>query len=121
MEYKQIKCTCERPDDNACDYCDEQESKRILKEAKERYSEQETLEKAAKKYYEDNQFKSNYPHSPYSFIDGAKWQAERMYSEEEVLTILYFRSIYQDHFESNDEIKEWFDKLKKQSNDTNPK
>ena len=55
------------------------------------------------------------------FEEGVKWQAGRMYSEEEVLTILYFRSMYQDHFESNDEIKEWFDKLKKQSNDTNPK
>jgi hypothetical protein len=48
-----------------------------------------------------------------AFIDGAKWQAKRMYSKEEVLTILYFRSMYQDHFESNDEIKEWFDKFKK--------
>jgi len=51
------------------------------------------------------------------FREGAKWQAERMYSEEEVLTILYFRSMYQDHFESNDEIKEWFDKFKKQDNE----
>lgn len=56
------------------------------------------------------------------WINGAKWQAGRMYSEEEVLTILYFRSMYQDHFESNDEIKEWFDKFKKQKdNATNPK
>ena len=47
------------------------------------------------------------------FEEGVKWQAGRMYSEEEVLTILYFRSMYQDHFESNDEIKEWFDKFKK--------
>ena len=84
MENKQIKCTCERPDDYACDYCEEQELKRIMKEAKERHSNQETLEEAAKKYHEDNEFKSYYPHSPYSFIDGAKWQADRMYSEEDM-------------------------------------
>ena len=37
MGNKEIsKCTCERPDDYTCDYCDEQESKRILREAKEK-------------------------------------------------------------------------------------
>jgi hypothetical protein len=67
------KCTCERPDDNTCDYCDEKQSIEILKEAKERHNFQEAVEQAAKKYHEDNQFKSNHPHCPYSFIDGAKW------------------------------------------------
>jgi hypothetical protein len=86
MENKSMKCTCERPDDYTCDYCDEQESKRILKEAKERHNLQETVEEAAKKYYKDNQFKSNYPHCPYSFIDGAKWQAERTCNHNYILT-----------------------------------
>jgi hypothetical protein len=44
MGNKPTKCTCERPDDYVCDYCDEQESKRILKEAKERHSNKENPE-----------------------------------------------------------------------------
>jgi len=36
-----------------------------------------------------------------------------MYSEEEVINLLYKRSIYQNHFESDAEIKEWFSKFKK--------
>ena len=48
---------------------------------------QETLEEVAKNYYENNKFKSDYPHCPYSFKDGAKWQQEQdknLYDEEEV-------------------------------------
>jgi hypothetical protein len=48
---------------------------------------QETLEQAAKTY------RKTIPNSTFGdelgFIDGAKWQQERMYSEEEVLDILY--------------------------------
>jgi len=47
------------------------------------------------------------------FINGAKWQQERSYSEEEVIDLLYKRSIYQDHFESDAEVREWFNKFKK--------
>ena len=36
----------------------------------------ETLEEAAKKYWEANKYKSDYPHCPFSFQDGAKWQQE---------------------------------------------
>lgn len=32
------ECTCERPDDNTCDYCEQQSSIQILKEAAEKYS-----------------------------------------------------------------------------------
>lgn len=38
---------------------------------------------------------------------------ERMYSEEEVVGLLYRRSIYQNHFESDSEIRLWFEKFKK--------
>ena len=48
-----------------------------------------------------------------TFINGAKWQQERSYSEEEVIDLLYKRSIYQDHFESDAEVREWFEKFKK--------
>ena len=37
----------------------------------------------------------------------------KMYSEEEVIDLLYKRSIYQDHFESDAEVREWFEKFKK--------
>ena len=72
--------------------------------------EQETHEETAKRLYE---YQSQNP--PYTiitpkakiegFIEGAKWQAERMYSEEEVIELLKQRSKY---FESGAKA---FDKL----------
>jgi hypothetical protein len=44
---------------------------------------------------------------------GAKWQQERSYSEEEVINLLYIRSMCQEHYESDAEIREWFNKFKK--------
>ena len=56
--------------------------------------EKETLEEAAEKHYEEQsrEFENNtdnpiFDTSRYlvaGFIDGAKWQAERMYSEEDM-------------------------------------
>jgi hypothetical protein len=45
---------------------------------------QETLEEAAEKYVEEDNNNRYYN----DFIAGAKWQAERMYSEEEVIAIV---------------------------------
>ena len=45
-----------------------------------------------------------------AFIDGAKWQQERMYSEEEVLELLLNRP---GPYLSDEEIKEWFEQFKK--------
>ncbi len=42
---------------------------------------QETLEEAAEKYW------AKQPYNQDAFEEGAKWQAERMYSEEEAKTI----------------------------------
>jgi hypothetical protein len=42
----------------------------------------ETLEEAAERIYDDNLF--DYEKYRYGFIEGAKWQAERMYSEEDM-------------------------------------
>jgi hypothetical protein len=47
---------------------------------------QETLEEAAERIYDDNLFE--YQKYRNGFIQGAKWQVERMYSEEEVDTLL---------------------------------
>jgi hypothetical protein len=41
------------------------------------------------------------------FIEGAKWQADRMYSEEEVLELLK-----KSHFVEQN-IEEWFEQFKK--------
>ena len=49
---------------------------------------QETLEEAAEKYDENNT-NDEYGKSYRAFIEGAKWQAERLYSEEEVGVLLF--------------------------------
>jgi hypothetical protein len=92
---------------------------------------QETLEEVAKnttkKYINEREKQTAY----LEFIEGAKWQAERMYSEEEVYTIqeisdlfipigkngyidnyLDYRLFSKDQPKLN--FKEWFEKLKKQ-------
>ena len=48
---------------------------------------QETLEEAAEKY--NSQFVSQNEFAIEDFINGAKWQADRMYSEEEVKDMLF--------------------------------
>lgn len=48
---------------------------------------QETLEEAAERIYDDNLF--SYEKYRSGFIKGAKWQQERMYSEEEVRKLLW--------------------------------
>jgi len=52
-----------------------------LKEAK-----QETLEEAAKRIYGSDALKDV---EYYAFLNGAKWQMERSYSEEEVEELIY--------------------------------
>lgn len=79
---------------------------------------QETLEEAAKAYAKTI---TNLPqwneHDASIFIAGAKWQAKKMYSEEEVLNLLNKFAIY-----ANDEIGrtivdentiKWFEENKK--------
>jgi hypothetical protein len=44
---------------------------------------------------------------------GVKWQAERMYSEEEVLDLLHRRSFHLTHKKDTKTTKEWFEPFKK--------
>jgi hypothetical protein len=76
---------------------------------------QETLEEVANRlfYTVGNEGISSID----SFMKGAKWQAERMYSEEEVLKILHN---YRNHFEIYRNIQvlpdmffPWFEQFKK--------
>jgi hypothetical protein len=86
---------------------------------------QETLEEAAEKLYlshENNELL--YGHSEdlqlaykAGILDGAKWQAERMYSEEEVLELLKEREWYFQNPENIGSffisVKKWFEQFKK--------
>ena len=88
---------------------------------KESYKEpkQETLEEAAKGYSERHQDVSGnlgkYLVSAV-FQDGAKWQQERMYSEEEVLTLvdnLFHKYSSDFRVSAKIDTKEWFEQFKK--------
>lgn len=75
---------------------------------------QETLEEFAKRISNDNkhsEIKLNYQDGIYFGIEiGAKWQAEKMYSEEEVLKLL--EALRQSNFNLLS-TEEWFKKNKK--------
>ena len=66
----------------------------------------ETLEEVAKNKYGVGYHSVNIKHA---FIDGANYQAERMYSETEVLQLL----LRLQQTESYDNLYEWFEKFKK--------
>ena len=67
-----------------------------------------TLEEAAERIYGTDKSKDV---EYYAFINGAKWQQERMYSEEEVLNIL---QEFKRYLSFGDEISqlEWFEQFK---------
>ena len=70
--------------------------------------EKETLEEAAKQYAKQYALSTRHI-SHIGFEDGAKWQAERMYSEEEKeLMIKIFHSYwFENNPEHEDNLKEW--------------
>jgi hypothetical protein len=76
---------------------------------------QESLEEAAE-YYAHNYFDmhetNNYKALKQGFIKGAKWQQEKMYSEEEVKQIIEATLIEYSDFVLAD-IPEWFEQFKK--------
>ena len=77
---------------------------------------QETLEEATERLYPNKSTKGWI--DQYSaiqrihFIDGAKWQAERMYSEEEVLSILKQTEVSKTSILQLG-ITKWFEQFKK--------
>ena len=79
---------------------------------------QETLEEAAYNY--ENSFKESDGTESVDFISGAKWQAERMYSEEEVLNLWKVYIKLNDGFMIRkslptrlEELIDWFEQNKK--------
>jgi hypothetical protein len=71
----------------------------------------ETLEEAAKKHI-NSENKYNRILSGHSFVEGGKWQAERMYGEEEVKQIIDATLIEYSDFVLAD-IPHWFEQFKK--------
>jgi len=86
QEEPKQECTC-----GVCDNCEEKESIQILKEAKENALKQETLEEAAERIYgtDMDSYRGSIVRDQNidlkrGFVKGAKWQMERMYSEEDM-------------------------------------
>jgi hypothetical protein len=78
-------------------------------------NQKETLEEAAKRIYGSDASKDV---EYYAFILGAKWQQERMYSEEDLISFAHF--YFQEEFNSTMQtskstgeiLQEWFKKYK---------
>jgi len=76
------------------------------------YAKPETLEEAAKNYVRNESDDTLKLISKYSFKDGAKWQMERMYSEEELQLILSKLLFDIKHKKAENSVK-WFEQFKK--------
>jgi hypothetical protein len=79
----------------------------------------ETLEEAAQKHdkYVLSQIKEpGFSYNVFSFIEGTKWQAERMYYEEEVIDLIADWTKMAEGLNMNfpaDKFEDWFKKMKK--------
>jgi hypothetical protein len=73
---------------------------------------QETLEEDAERYIQENiaPYSENKYMYKKCFIEGAQWQQERSYSEEEVLELLVEMNEWPTTFNGVEEVKEWFKK-----------
>jgi hypothetical protein len=86
-------------------------------------NKQEKLEEAAIRLYPDNIIKLSYKTSYNAallkrkdFIDGGNWMKKRMYSEEEVLEILFKSHNAENTSIVANTIMKWFKQFKKKSN-----
>ena len=71
--------------------------------------EQETIEEVAERLYPEEW----YWIEKKVFQEAAKWQQERMYSEEEVITILDSYNKYLKGITKEQSVEEWFEQFKK--------
>jgi hypothetical protein len=76
---------------------------------------QETIEEAADSYSSNPIFRIGTPRQDMKrgFELGAKWQAERMYSEEEVLELIWKYETRQTSMVGYSNVKKWFEQFKK--------
>jgi hypothetical protein len=75
----------------------------------------ETIEEAAESYAELSYYNRDEVNA---FVNGAKWQAKRMYSEDEVIILLnkIGASVYGNYTRNEtmeDFVEEWFEQFKK--------
>jgi len=70
---------------------------------------QETLEEAAEKFVNNTRYR-NYK---VLFIEGAKWQAERMYSEEDMREAFIAGTQFEEDYDYNLYMEKWFEQFKK--------
>jgi hypothetical protein len=75
-----------------------------LEEVAERWNEKQTTLEFGKPYNAPNRIKA--------FIEGAKWQQERSYSEEEVLEIIR-QYAFEQHLITSSKPDIWFKQFKK--------
>jgi hypothetical protein len=74
--YTKLRTTLGKKKDNTELFTDEQ----ILSvEIPIELPSDEEIENDAKSYHEKNKLKSDYPHCPYSFEDGAKWIKDKIF------------------------------------------
>jgi hypothetical protein len=72
---------------------------------------QETLEEASWRFNPLKKLDGEFIRA--AFIEGAKWQEERMYSDEEVIDLLQKINNLPTTFEGRIDIREWFEQFKK--------
>ena len=77
-----------------------------LNNLKRNKMKKETIEEAADKFSKELS-------QVVAFYEGAKWQQERMYSEEEVLDILFKHTEYFNGYGKRMTLTEWFEQFKK--------
>jgi|688.fasta_scaffold2312227_2 hypothetical protein len=70
---------------------------------------QETIEEAAEQYIAEDNNNRHYN----DFIEGAKYMAERMYSEEEVLELIKKTVYKKQNAWKVGELDDWFEQFKK--------
>jgi len=78
---------------------------------------QETLEEAAKNHVENPniiaKFSENKAMYKRMFQDGAKWQQERSYSEEEIYNLIQAGYSFCEKGKNREDVKNWFEQFKK--------
>lgn len=116
---KKEQCTCERPNDNTCSYCEEKQSKEILEEAKfntecERFANKESniISDWLKENGDPEITKQVEQEAEELCRQETVWAQERSYSEEEVYHILceHTAELFKG---SKVTLSEWFEKFKK--------
>jgi hypothetical protein len=70
----------------------------------------ETLEEAAKRYASHSLKEERQKDLEMGFIAGAKWQSEKMYSEEEVIQLLIK---FNQEIQEVENVRGWFEQFKK--------